>query len=201
MNTPYSPLGDRASLFRAHRNLKKAAGVCTRICPSLSAAHQHRCSSVFQADASAPPFFISLGRQNGQAQLYFHQGKVRITHHSSWLGSLSLCWRDGSGLCRTLGEKGMLGCFAPASVAMPWSRNPCPKPQSKFPAAGAHGGFSHRMGASPSAPGSTVSFPVLAARGTSSTSAYRTLLGHNSLHDLIILIGINWGNNSLFQQE
>lgn len=97
MNTPCSPLGDRASLSRAHGNLKKAAGLCTRICSSLSAAHQHRCSSVFQADASAPPFFISLGRQNGQAQLYFHQGKVRITHRSSGRGSLNFCRRDGSG--------------------------------------------------------------------------------------------------------
>lgn len=175
--------------------------MCTRICPNLSAAHQHRCSSVFQADASAPPFFISLGRQNGQAQLYFHQGKVRITHHSSGRGSLNLCQRDGSGLCRILGEKGRLDCFAPASVAMPGSRNPCPETQSGFPAAGAHGGFCHGLGPSPSAPGSTVSFPVLAAKGTSNTSAYRTLLGHNSLHDLIILIGINWENNSLFQQE
>lgn len=57
------------------------------------------------------------------------------------------------------------------------------------------------VGTCPSAPGSAVSFPVLAAKGTSNTSAYGTLLGHNGLHDLIILIGINWENNSLFQQE
>lgn len=99
-------------------------------------------------------------------------------------------------------EKGTLDCFAPASLSTPRSRNPCPEPQSRFPAAaaGTHGGFCPR-GTSPSAPGSTVSFPVLAAKGTGDTSAYRTLLGHNSLHDLIILIGINWKNNSLFQQE
>uniref|UniRef100_A0A8C0V1T4 Fibroblast growth factor 12 n=1 Tax=Cyanistes caeruleus TaxID=156563 RepID=A0A8C0V1T4_CYACU len=46
----------------------------------------------------------------------------------------------------------MLDCFAPASVAVPWGSNPCPEPQSRSAAAGAHGGFSHGLGTSPSAP-------------------------------------------------
>lgn len=171
--------------------------MCTRICPSLSAAHQHRCSSVFQAGASAPPFFISLGRQNGQAQLYFHQGKVRITHRSSGRGSLnfSQCGRSGRRRGRWTALLQHRWPLRGAGIlALSLSRFPAAA------AAGTHGGFCHR-GTSPSAPGSTVSFPVLAAKGTGNTSAYRTLLGHNSLHDLIILIGINWKNNSLFQQE
>lgn len=43
--------------------------------------------AVFQPRASAPPSFISLGRQKAQPQLCFHQGKVRITatwHKSVW---------------------------------------------------------------------------------------------------------------------
>lgn len=171
--------------------------MCTRICPSLSAAHQHRCSSVFQAGASAPPFFISLGRQNGQAQLYFHQGKVRITHHSSGRGSLnfSQCGRSG----RRRGRWTALlqhHCPHHGAGILALSLRADFQQQQQEPT-----GVSVTGGTSPSAPGSTVSFPVLAAKGTSNTSAYRTLLGHNSLHDLIILIGINWKNNSLFQQE
>lgn len=68
-------------------------------------------SSIFQSDASAPPFFISLGRQKGQPQLYFHQGKVRITHRSAARVSLDLYRHDWSGLIITLGEKGSPNCF------------------------------------------------------------------------------------------
>lgn len=133
-----------------------------------------------KAERTSPALFSPGESENYSPQLWARQ--------SEFLSA----WREWA-------EKGTLDCFAPASVAMPWSRNPCPEPQSRFPAAaaGTHGG----VGASPSAPGITVSFPVLAAKGMGNTSAYRTLLGHNSLHDLIILIGINWENNSLFQQE
>lgn len=87
---------------------------------------------------------------------------------------------------------------------MPWSRRPCPEPQSGFPsAAGADRDFwlTAQGGYLSLCSSQTVWFPGLAAKGTSNTTAYRTLLGHNGLHNLIILIGINRENNSLIQQE
>lgn len=42
---------------------------------------------------------------------------------------------------------------------------------------------------------------VLAAKDSGNITACRTLLGHNGLHNLIILIGINREDNSIFQLE
>lgn len=72
-------------------NLKKAVRRWARICPSLSAPVRRDASRVFQPGASAPPSFISLGRQKAQPNLCFDQGKekeVRITatwHESVWI--------------------------------------------------------------------------------------------------------------------
>lgn len=113
LRTPPASLWGTWLLCLGHMgNLKKAAGMQSRICSSLSATHQNRCEQCVSVWCLSTSFLHLPGK------LCFHQGKARITHRSTARVSLDLHWHDWSGLIITLGEKGSPNFFA-SSVGRP----------------------------------------------------------------------------------
>lgn len=192
--TPPAPLWGTGLLCLGHMGtLKKQQGYAQGFVPA--------CQQPISTDAAAcfrlmPQHLLSSSPWEGRTDKpssIFTRGKWELLTaalgEAVWI-SVGVTGVGGEGdaglLCSSISGHAM------EQESLPWASEQVSSSSSRN---------TRGVGASPSAPGITVSFPVLAAKGMGNTSAYRTLLGHNSLHDLIILIGINWENNSLFQQE
>lgn len=172
-----------------------------RICPSLSACQNRckQCALVWCLSTS----FLHLPREDRKdnPSSIFTREKWEL-HTTALCESVWICISIIKWVIVCWGRRGVWiallsahGGHSMEQESLSWAS------EQISVSRGAEGDFWHGMCTSPSAPSRTVWFPVLAAKDTGNITAYRTLLGHHGLHSLIILIGINREDNSLFQQE
>lgn len=117
-------------------NLKRAAGVQARICPSLSATHGNRCEQCVSVWCLGTSFLHLPGEAERTTPALFSPGKSENyapLHCASQSGFISAWLKWAYHNAGGEGESKLL-CFQRRAAVL-WSRRPCPEPQSGFPSA------------------------------------------------------------------